>query len=107
MTAGFSLAIGTLSMTSGCAMAQATLTAPQVQSKLTEQAYTKINDVKFKDGMWRAEAKSASGDHINVRIDAKTGQVSPDKQVSKLSKQDVRAALETQGLHRCPRRRFQ
>lgn len=97
VTVGFALAIGALSMTSGVAMAQTALTAPQVQSKLTEQGYTKVKDVKFKDGMWRAEAKSANGDHVNVRIDAKTGQVYPDEQVSKLSKQDVRAALETQG----------
>lgn len=97
-TLGFALAIGTLAMgVSGVALAQKALTAPQVQSKLTEQGYTKVNDVKFKDGMWHADAKSANGDHVNLRIDAKTGQVYPDEQVSKLSKQDVHAALETQG----------
>ena len=95
---GFALAIGTLSMGfSSVALAQKALTAPQVQAKLTEQGYTKVKDVEFKDGMWHAAAKSADGKHVNVRIDAKTGQVYPDEQVSKLSEQDVRAALETQG----------
>jgi uncharacterized membrane protein YkoI len=95
-TLTFALALGTLSL-SGIAMAQQAMTEPQVHSKLTEQGYTKVHELKFKDGMWRAEAKSANGDKVDLRIDAKTGQVYPDKQVSKLSKQDVRASLESQG----------
>lgn len=47
--------------------------------------------------MWHAEAKSANGNHVILRIDAKTGKVYPDQQVSNLSEQDVRAALETPG----------
>lgn len=80
----------------GIASAQS-VTEPQVQAKLTAQGYTKVHDLKFKDGMWHAEAKSANGAHVGVRIDAKTGQVYPDEQVSKLSERDVRASLETQG----------
>jgi N-formylglutamate amidohydrolase len=41
--------------------------------------------------------RSANGKHVDIRIDAKTGQVYPDAQVSRLSERDVRAALETQG----------
>ena len=94
----FALALGTLSLgISGIAMAQQALTEPQVHDKLTAQGYTKVHDLKFKDGMWRAEAKSANGDRVGLRIDAKTGQVYPDEQTSRLSEQDVRAALETQG----------
>ena len=94
----FALALGTLSLgVSGLVMAQQAMTEPQVHSKLTEQGYTKVHDVKFKDGMWRAEAKSADGKHVDLRIDAKTGEVYPDEQVSRLSEKDVRASLETQG----------
>ena len=94
----FALALGTLSLgVCGTAAAQQAMTEPQVQSKLTEQGYTKVHDVKFKDGMWRAEAKSADGKHVDVRIDAKTGEIYPDEQVSRLSEKDVRASLETQG----------
>lgn len=80
----------------GIASAQS-VTEPQVQAKLTAQGYTKVHDLEFKDGMWHAEAKSANGEHVDVRIDARTGQVYPDEQVSKLSERDVRASLETQG----------
>ncbi len=92
----FVLALGALSL-SGIAMAQQAMTEPQVQSKLTAQGYTKVHDLKFKDGMWHADAKSANGVKVSLRIDAKSGEVYPDKQVSKLSKQDVRASLESQG----------
>ncbi|WP_426702395.1 PepSY domain-containing protein [Rhodanobacter sp. Col0626] len=92
----FVLALGSLSL-SGIAMAQQAMTQPQVNSKLTEQGYTRIHDLKFKDGMWRAEAKSANGEKVHLRVDAKTGQVYPDEQVSKLSEQDIRASLESQG----------
>jgi len=92
----FALALGTLSL-SGIAMAQQAMTKPQVQGKLTTQGYTKVHDLKFKDGMWHADARSANGDKVDLRIDAKTGEVYPDKLVSKLSKQDVRASLESQG----------
>jgi len=97
-TLTFALAAGALSLGgSGIAMAQQAMTEPQVHSELTEQGYTKVHDLKFKDGMWRAEAKSADGKRVDLRIDARTGHVYPDEQVSHLSKQDVAAALETQG----------
>jgi uncharacterized membrane protein YkoI len=90
------LTFGALSL-SGIAMAQQAMTEPQVQAKLTAQGYTKVDGLKFKDGMWHADARSANGDKVDLRIDAKTGEVYPDKQISKLSKQDVRASLESQG----------
>ncbi|HWU76728.1 MAG TPA: PepSY domain-containing protein [Rhodanobacter sp.] len=97
-TLAFALGMGAFSLGAcGIAMAQQALTEPQVQSKLTAQGYTKVHDLKFKDGMWHAEAKSANGNHVDVRIDAGTGKVYPDDQVSRLSRQDVKAALETQG----------
>jgi hypothetical protein len=88
----FTLGLGV----SAAALAQA-MTAPQVQAKLTEQGYTKIHDVEFKDGMWHADAKSADGNDVDVRIDPATGKVYPEEEVSKLSEADVRASLSTQG----------
>lgn len=82
---------------SGAAWAQDSLTAPQVRAKLTEQGYTKINDVKFADGVWKADARSADGNRVEVRLDPKTGRVYPDEQIAKMSEADVRAALATAG----------
>lgn len=82
---------------SATAMAQQqAMTQLQVQTRLTSQGYTKVSNLKFEDGMWQAHAKSANGQSVELRIDAKTGQIYPDKQVSKLSEHDIRAALATQ-----------
>ncbi|MDR0183932.1 PepSY domain-containing protein [Lysobacter arvi] len=73
------------------------LTEAQVRARLTEQGYTKVNDVKFEDGVWKADARSAEGERVDVRLDASTGQVYPDQQVANLSEADVRARLSAAG----------
>ncbi|MEO6800785.1 MAG: PepSY domain-containing protein [Rhodanobacter sp.] len=94
----FALAVGAMAVGAGRAeMAQQTLTEARVRSKLTEQGYTQVRGVKFNDGKWHAEAKSADGNHVDVHIDPGTGKVYPDQQVPKLSKHDVEAALKTRG----------
>jgi hypothetical protein len=86
---------------SGAAMAQQqAMTEPQVETQLVHHGYTRVSDLKFDDGMWQAKARSADGQSVKLRIDAKTGQIYPDKQVSTLSEHDIRAALETQNYTR-------
>jgi uncharacterized membrane protein YkoI len=79
------------------AIAQQAMTEAQVRARLTAQGYTDVHDLKFKDGMWKAEADSADGNDLDVRIDASTGEIYPDTAVSNLSMHDVEAALSTQG----------
>lgn len=92
-TFALALALGA----SGVVLAQQSMTEARVRETLIHQGYTKIDDVKFDDGLWHAKARSADGSHVKLRIDPKTGQVYPDKEVSHLSEDDVRAALATQG----------
>jgi hypothetical protein len=73
------------------------LTEAQVKATLEAQGYSKINDLKFKDGVWKADARSADGNRVDVRLDPKTGQVFPDEQVANLSEADVKAKLSAQG----------
>ena len=87
-----------LACATGVAFAQqAGLTEPQIRAKLEAQGYTKINDVKFEDGVWKADAKSADGNHVDVRLDAKTGAVYPDEQVANLNQASVTAKLAAAG----------
>jgi hypothetical protein len=85
---------------SGALIAQAALTEPQVQARLSAQGYTGIDDLRFHDGVWMAHARSGDGHRTEVRIDPKTGQIYPEEQVSRLSERDVRAALSTEGYTR-------
>ena len=81
----------------GFALAQDGMTEAQVRAKLESQGYTKVNDVKFEDGVWKADARSANGNRVDVRIDAASGNVYPDEQVANLSEADVRAKLSAAG----------
>lgn len=73
------------------------LTEAQVKATLEAQGYTDINDVKFKEGIWKADARSADGNRVDVRLDPKTGQVFPDEQVANLTEADIKAKLSAQG----------
>ena len=73
------------------------MTEAQVRAKLAAGGYTKVNDVKFKDGVWKADARSADGNRVDVRLDAKTGEIYPDEQVANLNEKDVRAKLAAAG----------
>ena len=76
---------------------QATLTEVQVRAQLESKGYTKVNDVKFEDGVWKADARSADGNRVDVRLDAKTGEIFPDEQVANLNEDTVRAKLSAAG----------
>ena len=82
---------------SGTVLAQEALTEAKVRAQLTEQGYTHINDIKFRDGVWKADARSAEGNRVDVRLDPETGRVYPDEQVANLSEADVRARLAVAG----------
>lgn len=86
-----------LVLAAGYALAQDGLTEAQVQAKLEAQGYTKVNDVKFEDGVWKADARSADGNRVDVRVDPETGIVRPDELVANLSEADVRAKLAVAG----------
>ena len=86
-----------LACVGGIAMAQDGLTEAQVRTQLEAQGYTKVNDLKFEDGVWKADARSADGNRVDVRMDAATGKVFPDEQVANLTEADVRAKLATAG----------
>ena len=82
---------------SGTAQAQDALTAPQVRAQLEAQGYTNVKDVKFEDGMWEADATSADGKKVDVKLDPRNGTVYPDKAVSQLGEADIRAQLSSAG----------
>ena len=73
------------------------MTSPQVRASLEAQGYTNVNDVEFEDGVWKADARSADGQRVELRIDPATGKVFPEDAVARLSEADVRAKLSAAG----------
>jgi Peptidase propeptide and YPEB domain len=83
---------------SGSVLAQSgTLSKDDVRAQLIAQGYTDISDLEFKDGTWTADAKSADGNHQNVRIDTKTGKAYPEDLASGLTEDQVKEKLAAAG----------
>ncbi len=76
---------------------QQALTSTEINAMLTAQGYRDVHDVKFKDGVWQADAKSGDDKHVDLKIDPATGRVYPDAMSSPMSEDDVRAALSASG----------
>ncbi|HEY4530557.1 MAG TPA: PepSY domain-containing protein [Luteimonas sp.] len=97
------IALAVALATAGSAAAQQattaadTMTAPQVRDSLESQGYTDVNDVEFEDGLWKADARSADGARVEVRIDPASGKVYPDNAVATLGEADIRARLTAAG----------
>lgn len=60
-----------------------------VRALLMGKGFKDINDVKFKEGTWTADAKSADGNHVEVKIDAATGKIYPDERVATIDKDAI------------------
>ena len=91
-----------LMLVSGAALAQQhaaadTMTEPQVRALLTEQGYTRIDDLDFEDGAWETDATSADGNRVDVRIDPTSHKIFAEALVSTLSEGDVKARLSAEG----------
>lgn len=84
----------------GTVAAQDTMREAQVRTTLEAQGYTDVHDVKFDDGLWEADATSADGRKVDVRIDPASGEIFPDNAVSQVSEAEVRARLSAAGYGR-------
>ena len=52
-----------------------TLSEDDVKAKLTAAGYSKVHDVDFDDGVWKAEAERADGNDVEIHLDPKDGRV--------------------------------
>lgn len=51
------------------------LSEADVKAKLAAAGYSKIHDVDFDDGMWKAEAEESNGNDVEIHLDANSGQI--------------------------------
>jgi len=90
-----------LALATGAAAAQDAMTVTEVRAALTEGGYTEIEDVEFEEGVWKADAKDATGNKIDVRLDPATGRIYPETAgASNLGEADIRAKLTAAGYTR-------
>ncbi|GGD50722.1 PepSY domain-containing protein [Pseudoxanthomonas indica] len=46
-----------------------------IKAKLAAAGYSKVHDIDFDDGVWKAEAERADGNDVEIHLDATTGAV--------------------------------
>jgi uncharacterized membrane protein YkoI len=68
-----------------------------VRAALVAKGYKDINDVEFKEGTWTADAKSADGEHVEVKVDAATGKIYPDERVATMGKDQINIKMQEAG----------
>ena len=51
----------------------ATLSEDDVKARLAAAGYSNIHDLKFDEGVWKAEAEDAQGKDLELRLDPATG----------------------------------
>ena len=51
------------------------LSENDVKAKLTAAGYSKIHDVDFDDGVWKAEAERADGNDVEIHLAVNTGEI--------------------------------
>jgi hypothetical protein len=73
------------------------MTETSVRALLVGAGFTEINDVKFKGGSWTADAKSADGNHVELRIDSATGKIYPDEPVATIGKDQIIVLVQAAG----------
>ncbi|KAF1717119.1 peptidase M4 [Pseudoxanthomonas yeongjuensis] len=52
-----------------------TLSEDDVKAKLSAEGYSKVHDVDFDDGVWKAEAEREDGKNVEIRLDPKDGRI--------------------------------
>ena len=65
------------------------MTEADVRALLMSEGFTEINDVEFKEGTWTADAESADGHHVELRIDSATHKIYPDEPVATIGKDAI------------------
>jgi ABC-type transport system substrate-binding protein len=51
------------------------LSENDIKAKLTAAGYSKVHDVDFDDGLWKAEAERADGKNVEVHLAANDGSI--------------------------------
>ena len=73
------------------------MTEVDVRALLAAKGFTEINDVVFKEGTWTADAKSADGNHVELKIDAATHNIYSDDEVATIGKDQIIIKVQAAG----------
>lgn len=87
-------------------MPEDALTQPQVESSIAAAGFKQVKELKFKEGVWQAEARGGDKKWVEVRVHPLTGKVFPEGKPARLNKQEVEAKLTAAGYQKVHETKF-
>jgi hypothetical protein len=77
--------------------ASGALSEEAVKTAIANAGYKEVKGLKFKDGVWRTEARGGNDKWSKLAVGPATGRVYPADAPSKLNEDEVKAKLSTAG----------
>ena len=87
-------------------MPETALTQHQVETKIADAGFKKVKDLKFKDGIWKADARGGDKKWIEVYVHPITGKLFQEGKPSPLNKEEVEAKLTAAGYQKVHETKF-
>lgn len=73
------------------------LTEDAIKTSIANAGYKEVKDLKFKDGVWRTEARGGNKNWVKLAVGPVNGRVYPEDAPSKLNDNEVKAKLAGDG----------
>jgi len=73
------------------------LTEDAIKTSIANAGYKEVKDLKFKDGVWRSEARGGNKKWVKLAVGPVNGRVYPADAPSKLNENEVKAKLAGDG----------
>lgn len=76
------------------------LTQQQVEAKIADAGFKTVKDLKFKNGVWEADARGGDKKWVDVHVHPMTGKIFQEGKPSPLNKEEVEAKLTAAGYQK-------
>lgn len=83
------------------------LTEDAIKTSIANAGYKEVKDLKFKDGVWRSQARGGNKQWVNLEVGPVNGKVYPAGAPSKLNENEVKAKLATAGFQNVDHVKFE
>ena len=87
-------------------MPENALTQQQVESSIAAAGFKQVKELKFKDGVWKADARGGDKKWVDLYVHPVTGKIFQEGRPSKLNKQEIEAKLTATGYQKVHETKF-
>ncbi len=87
-------------------MPETALTQQQVEAKIADGGFKKVKDLKFKDGIWKADARGGDKKWTEVYVHPLTGKLFQEGKPSPLNKEEIEAKVTAAGYQKVHETKF-